>query len=460
MNPVNRILLVLKLKHNVGREYITTYIPILAAIIFIIASLFNTGYINTGNVEKVQADETKIDLASLASGGELTEEQMAVLEKLAKEKKQGKATEEVKAVKDDPLDDIIIFAVLIAIIPYAIDNFLQKRKIRRYEEEYSDFLFEISELMRGGIDPIKAVIELSNSNLGTITKHVKKSALRMTYGKSFEYSMKKLAKSLKSNLIEKYTELVIHASHTGGNVSELILRASEDMKRFINLDREKEADLNTYTIILYMAQGILIILVSVFILYTLPFVEKVSISGGMFLPGLSFGESEKISNDKIIVYAFHVIIINAFFVGLIIGKMTEGSIKSGLKHTAILMISTYLIFILFLSPHPAEVEPVIITPVSYPSQGFVGLPLQEPVVFKITDMNDTPKENVTVIFNIKGPGNDSGRLKDSILITNSEGIVSNKVVLGSEKGIYVVEAVAGKNKNTVEIEAISNADSE
>jgi flagellar protein FlaJ len=414
------------------------------------------GYIDFGQGGKIQDEGEKIGLSNF-TGDEITEEQLAEITRLAKEKKAAKSKSEVKAEKDNPLDDIIIFAVLIAIIPYSIDNYLQKRRIRRYEEEYSDFLFEISELMRGGIDPIKAVIALSNSNLGTITKQVKRASLRMTYGKSFEYSMKELAKSLKSNAIEKYTELVIHASHTGGNVSELILRASEDMKKFINLEREKEATLMTYTVILYMAQGILILLVAVFILYTLPFIQGIG-STGMGILGLSPGGGEKLSDAQIITYTFHVIIINAFFVGLIIGKMTEGSIKSGLKHTVILMTVTYLLFILLLMPAPEIVEPLTITPVSYPGEGFVGIPLKEPVVFKITDLKDNPKENVTVIFTIKGPGENPGKLKEISVKTDEKGIVSNQVTLGSDEGIYVVEASAGKNKNTIEIKAVSSPD--
>ena len=58
------------------------------------------------------------------------------------------------------VDQVLIFATLIAIIPYSIDITIQKRKIRRKEELYTEFLFKLSELMRGGLDPIKAVKEL------------------------------------------------------------------------------------------------------------------------------------------------------------------------------------------------------------------------------------------------------------------------------------------------------------
>ncbi len=57
------------------------------------------------------------------------------------------------------LDEVMVFALLIAIIPYSIDITLQKRATRKKEELYTEFLFKLSELMRGGLDPIKAVKE-------------------------------------------------------------------------------------------------------------------------------------------------------------------------------------------------------------------------------------------------------------------------------------------------------------
>ena len=159
---------------------------------------------------------------------------------------------------------MLIFATLIAIIPYSIDVTIQKRRIRRKEELYTEFLFKLSELMRGGLDPIKAVKELSKTNLGELSPHVKMAATALTFGKSFEEAMKRMAKSLHSEIIMRYTSLVVQASYSGGSVSDLILKSSEDMRSIIGIEREKEGSLSQYTFIFYFAQGII-----VFIAYTM-----------------------------------------------------------------------------------------------------------------------------------------------------------------------------------------------
>lgn len=454
MNPINKILLQLKIKHNVGTEYLTIYIPVALALLFLITSVIYVEFMPNGTTDNSAGDKNNLsEIIGSGGEGELSEAELIKLKEAAKTKRENALKTQTAPEKDKHLDDIIIFSVLIAIIPYSIYTFMHEKKIRRYEEEYGDFLFEISELMRGGIDPIKAVIELSDSDLGTITKHVKTTAARMSFGKSFEYSMKKMAETLESNLIKKYTELVIHAARAGGNVSDLILTSSEDMKRFINLDREKEASLSTYLVILYMAQGILFVLAAVFILYTLPFIQNMD-PGTTASFGLSMGGGSKLSDEAIITYMFHVVMINALFVGLIIGKLTGGSMKHGLKHAVILIVLSYVIFVFFLMPQPKEVEQFIITPVSYPAEGFIQTKLSDQVVFKVTDLNENPRENVTVVFSIKGPGESKGSLKPVSGTTNAKGLISTEVTMGTEVGMYVIEVSAGKNKNTVEIKAV------
>ena len=279
------------------------------------------------------------------------------------------------------LDEIMIFAVLIAMTPYAIDITLQKRSTRRKEELYTEFLFKLSELMRGGLDPIKSVKELSKTDLGILTPHVRIASTSMVYGKSFEEAMKSMARSLHSELIARYTMLVIQASYSGGLVADLILKASEDMRSIIGIEREKEGNLSQYVMIFYFAQGII-----VFVIYTLstsllPFVEQLGSTS-------IFGGTNQLSNLDFSRGFFHMIMINAFFGGLIIGKISEGDARYGLKHAVVLMIFGYIACAMFILPPPAVTgqQNIKITPVINDiDQRITSFPLKNPVSFMVTD---------------------------------------------------------------------------
>ena len=404
----------IRIKYNIRREYFTVLLPVLIAVLLVFTSIL-LGY---GMVEQKSTAEN---------------DRLEKYEEIVREIVGEKGVEELpKEEKKTGLDHIIVFATLIAIIPYSMDTSLQKRRRRKKEELFTEFLFKLSELMRGGLDPVKAVIELSKSDLGGLTPHVRLAATAMTLGKSFEEAMKAMADSLESELISRYTHLVIQASYTGGAVSDLILKASEDMRSIIGIEREKEGNLKPYTIIFYFAQAIIVLLAYILSTSLLPYLKGIGAE-------MLFGRAE-IADINFEQGFFHLIMINAFLGGIIIGKITEGSSKHGFKHAAILMVACYLACIFFILPMPQIAEEVTIEIISGDGQeGFVGLPLEGPIVFKIYDLEGNPKSGVYVEFSIT-PG---GMVKPSFLKTDKGGLASVKATLGEEAGIYVIEAKVG-----------------
>ena len=404
----------IRIKYNIRREYFTVLLPVLIAVLLVFTSIL-LGY---GMVEQKSTAEN---------------DRLEKYEEIVREIGGEKGVEELpKEEKKTGLDHIIVFVTLIAIVPYSMDTSLQKRRRRKKEELFTEFLFKLSELMRGGLDPVKAVIELSKSDLGGLTPHVRLAATAMTLGKSFEEAMKAMADSLESELISRYTHLVIQASYTGGAVSDLILKASEDMRSIIGIEREKEGNLKPYTLILYFAQAIIVLLAYILSTSLLPYLKGIGAE-------MLFGRAE-IADINFEQGFFHLIMINAFLGGIIIGKITEGSSKHGFKHAAILMVACYLACIFFVLPTPQMAEEVTIEIISGDGQeGFVGLPLEGPIVFKIYDLEDNPKSGVYVEFSIT-PG---GMVKPSFLKTDKGGLASVKATLGEEAGIYVIEAKVG-----------------
>lgn len=304
-------------KYQIRREYFTIVLPAVLAVLLVAVAFFS-GY--AGFSEEVQEkddrqkayEELLARMAEDEGGGEESGQLNATAAKTAESPREKVG-----------IDHVIIIAALIAITPFGIDTTLQKRRIRRKEGLYTEFLFKLSELMRGGLNPIKGVVELAKTDLGELTSHVRLAGTLMSFGKGFDEAMRSMATSLKSTLITRYTDLIIQASYSGGSVADLILKCSEDMRNILEIEREKEGNLAQYVFIFYFAQGII-----VFIAYTLStslFPFLVSTGTTSFL-----GKNELIGLDFRAGF-FHLIIINAFFGGLIIGKITEGEAKYGLK---------------------------------------------------------------------------------------------------------------------------------
>lgn len=437
MKAIKKIKKILSIKYNIRREFFTVGIPLILSILFMATASVYSGLVKLG--PEKQETKNAFSFDSITEGDSLTDEQIMLIMQAKKA-----AESAAKKKTQNQFDDIVIIGFIIAVTPYSVDLLLTRRRIRQYERDYSDFLFQMSEMMRGGIDPVKATIELSKSDLGSITPFMKKAAALMSYGKSYEYAMRNMAAETKSKLIQRYTDLIIHASYTGGNVGEQVQKSAEDMKRFIALEREKESGLRMYIIIMYMAQGLLLLIAGVFVYNVLPSIQNVNV--GMFIKG---AKGLPLPKTTVMLYITRIIMINAFFVGLISGKISTGSIKNGLKHSVALIVGSYLITLFVINPAVSELDKINLTPVKYPLQAVGGMPLQDPVVFKATDLKNKSLANLTIGFSIEGPS--PGKIVKADLKTDEEGLIRVYVVPGIEAGLYKVKASYNENIGYAEI---------
>jgi flagellar protein FlaJ len=419
----------LQLKYSLPREYFTVGIPAVIALLFMLGC-FALGVIDTGMGQEQpgseKSDKQKAYEAMLAGmAGE--DGTAASVPAEAQEKKPAKMAM--------GLDSAIIFAALITMTPFAIDVTVQKARMRKKEELFTEFLFKMSELMRGGLDPIKAVRELAKTDLGLLNQDIRFAANSMNYGKSFEEAMRFMSRSLKSELISRYTELVIQASYSGGSVSDLILKSSEDMRGILGIEREKEGNLKQYVMIFYFAQGILFFIAYTMTSSLLPYLQSMGATS-------FFGKNE-IAGLNFPLGFFHLLMINSFFGGLIIGKISEGDAKYGLKHVVILMVGCYIACMAVLLAPPAgnSYGEANITVVGGLGQaGTVGLPLPEPIVFLVTDKEGKPIPRASISYSVTP----EGRLSPSTGTTGTDGKDQVRVILGEKAGTYIIEAKVGK----------------
>jgi flagellar protein FlaJ len=427
IDELNEIIERIRIKYNPPRELFTIALPVAVALLVVLAA-FLMGYtLHTTDKQQAATSSDKEKLLqeyltqTNAENGNAT----------------GAITPQTPSTPAAPtmgLDEVMVFALLIAIIPYSIDITLQKRATRKKEELYTEFLFKLSELMRGGLDPIKAVKELSKTDLGVLTPHIRIASTSMTFGKSFEESMKAMAQSLHSDLISRYTMLVVQASYSGGAVADLILKASEDMRSIISIEREKEGNLHQYVMIFYFAQAIIIFIVFTLTTSLLPFVQQLGATN-------MFGSKSDIGTIDFARGFFHMIILNSIFGGLIIGKISEGEARYGLKHVVVLVAVGYIACALFILPPPAaQAGPQVnITVISGDQQeSIAALPLKDPIVFKLTDATGNPMNSTSVAFSIV-PGGSVNPVSDT---SDQNGLVQTKVVLGADPGTYIITATA------------------
>lgn len=285
--------------HPVRREYVVLYIPVTAAFVFVLIGLI---YVSGTTGLPVLAPEY-----------------------------------------------LFIAGFFIALTAFAIDSRREKILIRARERAFAQFLFEMADAMRGGIDPAKSVIELAKTTSNILSKPLRIAADQIRLGRSFEDVLTSMVSDMKSPLVSRYAELIAEASNVGGETSTVVYRAAKDMDDFIKIEVERGQQLLLPIAVLYIAFGVLMAVLFA-LLYIAPTLGSISISfvgGNPLANGASQGSTvPKLDPVTLKVRFFDLMLIISIGTGAIIGAFTEGKARYGLLHSIGLTAATLIAFLI------------------------------------------------------------------------------------------------------------------
>ena len=234
----------------------------------------------------------------------------------------------------DLYDDLLLFSFLIGSLPYTTYRYFEFRRIKRYEEIFPDFLADVSSSVNSGMSIPQAISICARRDYGILTEEIKKIDRLITWGIPFEEVLSRFAYYVKSPFIEKFVYLIIEANRSGGDIREILDSASRNSKRLKEIERELKGNLAPYTVIMYMIFGLFLAMsVMIYYAFLLPMSE---VEGGGIIYGISL--------EGYRTLFFRLLMLEGFFNGLIMGKIMNGKVISGLKHSIVMIVVSYIVF--------------------------------------------------------------------------------------------------------------------
>jgi len=237
-------------------------------------------------------------------------------------------------------DDFVIFSVIVATFPTGTLDYLNRRWQRAVEARLPDFLRDIAHSQRTGMTLIRAVEESAKREYGPLTKELRKVVAQMSWGVSFDEALESFANRIGTPLTRRSILLILETSRSGGDVERIMDQTASYVRSLQDLDRERYTETRPYILITYAAFFVflftVIMLLRTFFYPIAELSEKLA-GGGPLALSITAAEQYK-------TIFFHMSMVQAFFGGLIAGKMGEAAIGAGLKHCVILLVIGYLAF--------------------------------------------------------------------------------------------------------------------
>lgn len=234
-------------------------------------------------------------------------------------------------------DESIFFAVIVAISPSAILSYIDYRWRKAVDERLPDLFRSMVQAQEAGMTLQQALEEASKRDYGPLTAELKKITAQISWGMSFEEALLAMGKRVNTVLVQRTVPMIIEASRSGGHVEKVFDPMGKFIQTTLLLDKERKTQTRPYIAIIYVA--FFVFLFTIILLFKSFFV---SVEG---LPILGTPVMSPMGIQRIF---FHMTSIQAFFGGLVAGKMGDGTVNAGLKHSLVLMFCGYAALKLFL----------------------------------------------------------------------------------------------------------------
>jgi archaeal flagellar protein FlaJ len=240
--------------------------------------------------------------------------------------------------------NVIFFAAILAVIVHsAILDFQHQRWISSIEDQLPLLVRGVAESQETGMTLIKALEKVVDNKMvsGPLAKEVKQMVVQMAWGTSFEDALTNFKNRIQSPIVNRFCVLVLEASHSGGTIKKVFTATSGFMEEMKEMDRDTSAQMKPYTIVIYAA--FIVFIVTAILLVTSFFAPMAGTQ--QIGTNVSIGGVGQL-ND----FFYKNMMVSALTGGLMAGKIGERRVAAGLKHSIILIVLGFVIFLIAIPP--------------------------------------------------------------------------------------------------------------
>ncbi|TQD24435.1 type II secretion system F family protein [Methanolobus vulcani] len=247
----------------------------------------------------------------------------------------------------DFIDDMIVLALFIVIVPLSIFHEIKARRKRKLENSFPDFMKKLASTNETGMTLRDSIRLMAKSDTDSLSKEIKKIWRDIFWGLEINDALIRFANRLRTQVVTRSLSLVTKANESSGDIGEVLLVAARDAASEQGMKRERGMSMMIYIVIIYIS--FLVFVGVIFVISTTFLTEMAAAGEQMAASGSSSGGFLGSFDLEAYTRLFkHASIIQGLSSGLMAGAMGEGNVMSGLKHSTIMMAIGYVIFTLFV----------------------------------------------------------------------------------------------------------------
>ncbi len=253
----------------------------------------------------------------------------------------------------------VFLSFTITLLPFVMDYFAYNRRQKDIEERFPDFVRNLVSAVKSGMPLTRAIIYVAKSDYGALDYHVQKMANQVEWNIPIKKIFLNFSQDVDNPIVKRAIATVLQAERSGGNIEDVLGSITDSLMTIKKLKQERKASIQGQItqsyIIFFIFLGVLITIQNVLIPYladmeTSPGAD--GLGGGQDTAALDrLRESHEFDFSGFVPFVRSIFgwfaslpgifmmlaLFQSFFAGIVLGKMSEGEYKSGLRHSLTMM---------------------------------------------------------------------------------------------------------------------------
>jgi flagellar protein FlaJ len=257
---------------------------------------------------------------------------------------------------------VIVLALSLAWLPQWLDVFAENKRQKELESRFPEFVRNLTGAIKSGMPAAQSVIHVSETDYGALTPYIKKLANQIEWSIPFHTAFVNFGIETNNVVIKRAIATMTQAEEAGGNVEDVLASITNSLLQIKKIREERKTSIQGQImqsyIIFSVFLGVMIMIQNFVIPYMSQFAASeegaTEVFGAMpttvsldFSGPFAFFSS--VGEWALSIHGLFLMIsvIQGFFAGLVLGKLAEGDMSSGLKHS--LIMSTIAVLLITLS---------------------------------------------------------------------------------------------------------------
>lgn len=239
------------------------------------------------------------------------------------------------------VNNIMALGLIIALLFPAVVEYNNYKWCRQVDRNIPKLLRDLAEAVKSGVTLPRALEDASKRDYGPVSKELEHAISMFILEASWEEALMSFARRLRRPSALRLATILIEAYQTGGKMIE-VLETSVNLFSSLNeYKEERYSEVKPYTMTIYMATLVFLVIAYIVLHQFLVPLYEASLSVTAGTSSILHGV---LDINYYVSILFWASILESVFGGLVAGKISDGTLSAGLRHSVVLSIITLAFF--------------------------------------------------------------------------------------------------------------------